>query len=49
MQVHVNRDTGQIRVLQVGAGVDTGQVIDPDGVRNQIARGDPAVVELGDV
>jgi CO/xanthine dehydrogenase Mo-binding subunit len=39
MQVHVDRDTGRIRVLRVAAAVDTGQVINPDGVRNQIEGG----------
>jgi nicotinate dehydrogenase subunit B len=36
MQVHVDRETGRTRVLRVAAAVDTGQVINPDGVRNQI-------------
>lgn len=39
MQVHVDLDTGRIRVLRVAAAVDTGQVINPDGVRNQIEGG----------
>jgi nicotinate dehydrogenase subunit B len=36
MQVRVERDTGRVRVTRVVAAVDTGQVINPDGVRNQI-------------
>ncbi|MBS0420441.1 MAG: xanthine dehydrogenase family protein molybdopterin-binding subunit [Proteobacteria bacterium] len=36
MQVHVDRESGRTRVLRVCAAVDTGQVINPDGVRNQI-------------
>jgi nicotinate dehydrogenase subunit B len=36
MQVHVDHETGRTRVLRVAAAVDTGQVINPDGVRNQI-------------
>ena len=36
MQVRVDHETGRIRVLRVAAAVDTGQVINPDGVRNQI-------------
>ena len=36
MQVRVDRETGRARVLRVAAAVDTGQVINPDGVRNQI-------------
>jgi nicotinate dehydrogenase subunit B len=39
MQVHVDRNTGRTRVLRVAAAVDTGQVINPDGVRNQIEGG----------
>ena len=39
MQVHVDRDTGRIRVLRVSAAIDTGQVVNPDGVRNQIEGG----------
>jgi len=39
MQVHVDRDTGRTRVLRVAAAVDTGQVVNPDGVRNQIEGG----------
>ena len=36
MQVRVDHETGRIRVLRVAAAVDTGQVVNPDGVRNQI-------------
>jgi CO/xanthine dehydrogenase Mo-binding subunit len=36
MQVRVDRETGHTRVLRVAAAADTGQVINPDGVRNQI-------------
>jgi CO/xanthine dehydrogenase Mo-binding subunit len=36
MQVRVDHETGRIRVLRVAAAVDTGQVINPDGVRNQV-------------
>jgi nicotinate dehydrogenase subunit B len=36
LQVKVERETGHVRVLRVAAAVDTGQVINPDGVRNQI-------------
>jgi CO/xanthine dehydrogenase Mo-binding subunit len=36
MQVRVDAETGRTRVLRVAAAVDTGQVINPDGVRNQI-------------
>ena len=36
MQVRVDHESGRTRVLRVAAAVDTGQVINPDGVRNQI-------------
>jgi len=36
MQVRVDHETGRTRVLRVAAAVDTGQVVNPDGVRNQI-------------
>jgi nicotinate dehydrogenase subunit B len=36
MQVRVDHETGRTRILRVAAAVDTGQVINPDGVRNQI-------------
>ncbi len=36
MQVRVDHQTGRTRVLRVAAAVDTGQVVNPDGVRNQI-------------
>ena len=39
MQVRVDHETGRTRVLRVVAAVDTGQVINPDGVRNQIEGG----------
>src|SRR5262249_42641318 len=39
MQVRVDHETGRTRVLRVAAAVDTGQVINPDGVRNQIEGG----------
>ena len=39
MQVRVDRETGDVQVLRVAAAVDTGQTINPDGVRNQIEGG----------
>ncbi len=39
MQVRVDPDSGQVHVLRVAAAVDTGQVVNPDGVRNQIEGG----------
>src|SRR4051812_8780252 len=38
-QVAVDRATGQIRVLRAISAVDVGQVVNPDGVRNQIEGG----------
>ena len=37
--VDVDRDTGTVRVRSVWAAVDTGEVISPDGVRNQTEGG----------
>ena len=36
MQVEVERDTGRVRVRRVTAAVDSGEAVNPDGVRNQI-------------
>ena len=35
-QVSVNQDTGVITVTNVTAGIDTGPVVNPDGLRNQM-------------
>jgi CO/xanthine dehydrogenase Mo-binding subunit len=37
--VSVDTDTGRIRVLRTFAAIDVGQVINPDGVKNQIEGG----------
>ena len=37
--VVVDRDSGQVRVRRVVASVDAGEVINPDGLRNQIEGG----------
>ena len=39
MEVSVDRDTGRIRVLRVAAAVDAGEIVNPDGIRNQIEGG----------
>lgn len=39
MQVRVERESGVVRVLRIAAAVDTGQIVNPDGVRNQIEGG----------
>jgi nicotinate dehydrogenase subunit B len=36
MEVETDRKTGRIRVKRVVSAIDTGQVVNPDGVRNQI-------------
>lgn len=36
VEVAVERETGEVRVPRIVAAVDTGQVVNPDGVRNQI-------------
>jgi CO/xanthine dehydrogenase Mo-binding subunit len=35
----VDRDTGRVQVLRAVAAVDSGQVVNPDGIRNQIEGG----------
>jgi CO/xanthine dehydrogenase Mo-binding subunit len=37
--VRVDSQTGRTGVLRVAAAIDTGQVVNPDGVRNQIEGG----------
>jgi CO/xanthine dehydrogenase Mo-binding subunit len=39
MEVRVDRETGAIRVPRVVAAVDSGEAINPDGIRNQIEGG----------
>ena len=39
MEVDVERDTGELRVLRVVAAVDSGEAVNPDGIRNQIEGG----------
>jgi nicotinate dehydrogenase subunit B len=39
MEVEVARDTGRARVIRVVAAVDSGQVVNPDGLSNQIEGG----------
>ncbi|MEM5383027.1 molybdopterin cofactor-binding domain-containing protein [Paraburkholderia phymatum] len=39
MDVTVMRDTGEVRIERVVAAVDCGQIVNPDGVRNQIEGG----------
>ena len=39
MEVEVERETGDLRVLRVVAAVDSGEAVNPDGIRNQIEGG----------
>jgi CO/xanthine dehydrogenase Mo-binding subunit len=39
MEVKVERETGDLRVLRVVAAVDSGEAVNPDGIRNQIEGG----------
>ena len=38
-EVEVRRDSGEVRLLRVVAAVDSGEVVNPDGIRNQIEGG----------
>jgi nicotinate dehydrogenase subunit B len=38
-EVEVRRDTGEVRLVNVVAAVDSGEVVNPDGMRNQIEGG----------
>jgi CO/xanthine dehydrogenase Mo-binding subunit len=39
LEVRVDRDSGEIRVPRVVAAVDSGEAVNPDGIRNQIEGG----------
>ena len=39
VEISVVRDTGQVRLEQAEVAVDCGQIVNPDGVRNQIEGG----------
>ncbi|MCW4115069.1 molybdopterin-dependent oxidoreductase [Aurantimonas sp. MSK8Z-1] len=39
MEVEVERDTGRVRLIRGAAAVDTGEIANPDGVRNQVEGG----------
>ena len=38
-EAEVRKDTGEVRLLRVVCAVDSGEVVNPDGVRNQIEGG----------
>jgi nicotinate dehydrogenase subunit B len=37
--VAVDRDTGRVRVLRAVAAIDSGEIVNPDGIRNQTEGG----------
>jgi nicotinate dehydrogenase subunit B len=39
IEVDLNRETGSVRVVRAVAAVDSGQAVNPDGIRNQIEGG----------
>jgi nicotinate dehydrogenase subunit B len=39
MEVEVERETGEVRVGRIACAVDSGDVVNPDGIRNQIEGG----------
>ena len=39
LEVDVNRERGSVRVVRAVAAVDSGQAVNPDGIRNQIEGG----------
>jgi len=39
MEVNVEREAGDLRVLRVVAAVDSGEAVNPDGIKNQIEGG----------
>lgn len=39
MEVEIDRETGRVRVRRAVAAVDSGQAVNPDGIRNQIEGG----------
>jgi nicotinate dehydrogenase subunit B len=39
VEVDVQRDTGAIRVIRAVAAVDSGEAVNPDGIRNQVEGG----------
>jgi CO/xanthine dehydrogenase Mo-binding subunit len=39
VEVEVDRDTGRVRIPRVVAAVDSGEAVNPDGIRNQIEGG----------
>ena len=46
VEVEVDPETGRARLVRAARAVEAGQVVNPDGLTNQIEGGDPAVDEL---
>ncbi|OGA65781.1 MAG: aldehyde dehydrogenase [Betaproteobacteria bacterium RIFCSPLOWO2_12_FULL_65_14] len=38
-EVEVERDTGRVRMLRAAAAIDSGEAVNPDGIRNQVEGG----------
>ena len=45
-EVAVEHETGRTRLVRAVAAVDAGQVVNPDGLRNQVEGAHPAIGEL---
>jgi CO/xanthine dehydrogenase Mo-binding subunit len=39
VEVEVSRDTGAVRLVRANVGIDSGEIINPDGIRNQTEGG----------
>jgi CO/xanthine dehydrogenase Mo-binding subunit len=39
VEIDVDRETGQARLVRAAAAIDSGQVVNPDGIRNQVEGG----------
>src|SRR5439155_22006332 len=39
VELKVEHETGKIRLIRAGSAVDSGQTVNPDGIRNQIEGG----------
>jgi CO/xanthine dehydrogenase Mo-binding subunit len=39
VEVEVNKDTGAVRLVRASAAIDSGEIVNPDGIRNQTEGG----------
>lgn len=39
VEVEINRDTGAVRVVRANAAIDSGEIVNPDGIKNQTEGG----------